>query len=211
MLIDKKRKKKMKDLVLLLSVLVLFVSCTVSLAERVVVIPLGSGNCSAEQTTTKRVFVSSMAYSGNLGGISGADGICNQLAQDAGLTGSYKAWLSGSDSSPATTFTHSNEPYVLVDQTVVADGWDDLTDSTIGHAIHLTEKGTNLLGTVWSNTHPDGSAISSDGTNTCSEFTSAAEAGQGVIGTIALNYSSEWTRHQIQPCDKQAHLYCFEQ
>ena len=40
------------------------------------------------------VFVSSQNYTGALGGISGADAICQNCASAAGLTGTFKAWLS---------------------------------------------------------------------------------------------------------------------
>src|SRR5690606_31062308 len=39
-------------------------------------------------------FVTSQAYKGDLGGLEGADSICNELAADAGLPGTYVAWLS---------------------------------------------------------------------------------------------------------------------
>src|SRR5215212_6677746 len=40
------------------------------------------------------VFLSSITYDGNLGGLSGADAKCQGLAAVAGLPGIYKAWLS---------------------------------------------------------------------------------------------------------------------
>ncbi len=201
----------MKHLLPFFSVLCILFSCSIALAEKVVVIPLGSGNCSNDPSMNKIVFVSSIAYSGNLGGVDGANGICNQLAQDGGLTGSYKAWISTVDSSPATTFNRSKGPYVLVGQAVVASDWNDLTDSVLSHAIHITEKGTNLYGTAWTNTHPDGSAIIDSLTGTCNNFTSAAVSDQAVIGTIAQSYSSEWTRHVVQSCQALSHIYCIEQ
>src|SRR5262249_42934796 len=42
----------------------------------------------------KRVFVTSTTHDGNLGGLDGADAICASLAANAGLSGTYKAWLS---------------------------------------------------------------------------------------------------------------------
>ena len=42
------------------------------------------------------VFITSTLHDGNLGGVAGADQICNELASDAGLPGTYMAWLSSS-------------------------------------------------------------------------------------------------------------------
>ena len=52
------------------------------------------------------VFVTSQTFTGNLGGIAGADQKCQDLADAAGLPGIYKAWLADSDpaSAPAQPF-----------------------------------------------------------------------------------------------------------
>jgi hypothetical protein len=42
------------------------------------------------------VFVTSRAYTGNLGGLAGADAICQTHAAEAGLPGTYVAWLATS-------------------------------------------------------------------------------------------------------------------
>lgn len=179
--------------------------------DKVVVIPLFS--CPDEQQANKIVFVSSGTYSGNLGGASGANDTCDQLAQNAGLSGSYKAWLSTSKSTPATTFNRSNGPYVLVNQTIIANNWNDLTDSILNHSIDLTESGTPVavLSKAWTNTHPDGSIIYLDTTSTCSDFSSADGGNTGVTGTIDLYYSSEWTRHNSTSCQEPHHIYCIQQ
>src|SRR5207248_2675590 len=59
--------------------------------------------CKANETCTgsacvvmvnKRVFVTSVMYDGNLGGLAGADAKCQARATAASLSGTYKAWLS---------------------------------------------------------------------------------------------------------------------
>src|SRR5438445_512912 len=42
----------------------------------------------------KHAFVSSAIVTGNLGGLTGADALCNDLAKKAGLGGTYVAWIS---------------------------------------------------------------------------------------------------------------------
>ncbi len=46
--------------------------------------------------SSKRIFVTSTLYSGNLGGLSGADAKCLTAAQSVNLPGTWKAWLSSS-------------------------------------------------------------------------------------------------------------------
>jgi hypothetical protein len=57
-------------------------------------------------------FVSGTKFTGALGGLIGADQQCAALAGAAGLSGTYRAWLSDDTGSPATRFTPSTVPYV---------------------------------------------------------------------------------------------------
>ena len=77
---------------------------------------------------SKCVFVSSTLHTGDLGGLTGADAICNNLAEAAGFPGTYMAWLSDSSASPSTLFTQATVPYRRVDGTQVADDWTELTE-----------------------------------------------------------------------------------
>ncbi len=127
----------------------------------------------------KIVFVSSQLYDGNFGmgqpgeGYSDADAECQSLANDAGLAGTYKAWLSGRPDgfgcgggticmgqNAADRFTMNPGPYQLVDGTKVADDWGDLTDGSLDQAIDLDEDGNPFTGTnhVWTNTTTSGLA-----------------------------------------------------
>lgn len=101
----------------------------------------------------KKVFITSQTYSGNLGGLEGADQKCQQLANAAGLTGTFKAWLSDeSGNSPAKRFflippsypypqTIQRHPYVLVNGRTVAKDWADLTKGSIATPIRVDERG----------------------------------------------------------------------
>ena len=133
-----------------------------------------------------RVFVSSQLYDGNFGGgmrvlgYLNADAACQTLATNAGLGGSWKAWLSGRPDSAgcgplqpdcdghgaADRFTHNPGPYNLVNGTKVADSWADLTDGSLDHAIDVTEVNTAVGAEhrVWTNTTTGGAAYDA-GTN----------------------------------------------
>lgn len=108
---------------------------TPAAADNVVVIPLGSSpkarglselTCPDHAVpigiddnwnvicSNKTVFVTSQTYTGNLGGLAGADAQCNLLAKAAGLEGSYLAWLSDATESPSTRFNaYEYNTYVL--------------------------------------------------------------------------------------------------
>jgi len=60
-----------------------------------------------------------------LGGVTGADAICQARAAAAGLPGTYMAWLADANGSPATRMTHHLGVYQLVTGAAIAQGWSD--------------------------------------------------------------------------------------
>jgi len=80
----------------------------------------------------KIVFVTSSTYTGTLGGIAGADSLCQTHAARAGLPGVYKAWLGTREGWPAITFTQPIGDYVLTDKSTIASsmGGQDLSPET---------------------------------------------------------------------------------
>jgi hypothetical protein len=176
----------------------------------------------------KKVFVTSTGYSGNLGGVSGADAKCAARASAAGLAGTYKAWIADSTdaSAPAVRFTQASIPYRRVgDLTVVADDWTDLTDGSLDADIDRDEFGNvlttfhiNLNGAqvtqVRTNVKTDGTR---KGTNHCSNWTSSGFSGShgGVAQALAVpsGLPSWWTDESNDAfcLDGSVPLYCFEQ
>ena len=100
------------------------------------------GAFSCEDRGVCRVFASSTVQNGDLGGVNGADAICQGLADASPLTqgGRYLAWISDSlGNSPSTRFTQATVPYQLVDRDIIADNYTDLTDGTIQNDIFVDE------------------------------------------------------------------------
>lgn len=174
----------------------------------------GAGGCA------RYVFTSSQLYSGDMGGIAGANVLCDSLAADAGLTGSYRAWLSADvGGSPAQNFTRTGGRWVLVDGTYVAEDWADLTDGLLGWNIELTEFGTEPppaynfcnANQVWSNTTPEGTMY--DSTYDCTNWT-IDNTNPSAWGRWDRS-STEWTQACFGGnqggCDEQAPIMCFEQ
>ncbi len=138
----------------------------------------------------KRVFLTKEQFTGNLGGLDGADATCQQLAGDAGLPGIYRAWLSDLTGSPSTRFTQSSTPYFLLNGTVIADDWADLTDGELNAPIHVYEDGTvrpiveDSLETVWSGTDESGALNTAGGFPFyCSNWTSDLGLENGYLGS----------------------------
>ncbi|MCY1072565.1 DUF4215 domain-containing protein [Nannocystis sp. RBIL2] len=157
------------------------------------------------------IFVTSAEFKGNFNSIALADIQCRTAAMEEGLANhaTFKAWLSSPDDWPAARMDTSYlGMYVLVDGTPVAEnGWADLIDGTLAHAVDLTELGENVDVAPWTNTKADGTAA---GPNHCSFWTSDKAGNQGHYGyTTATN--ATWTDAMgMAPCDGARSLYCIE-
>ncbi len=173
---------------------------------------------------TKTVFVTSKGYTGNLGGLAGADQKCNALATTAGLSGSYMAWLSVAPEDPSTRFTRSTVPYALTDGTVIAGDWDDLVGpegDRLEAPISIDEAGYQRDTFVWTNTEYDGERVLDASSLTCSGFTESTSQFPAVVGwslgTVKGNsVEGAWTFRELTStgppdCNYLAALYCFEQ
>ena len=182
--------------------------------------------CRTEPSTTGDclVFLTSDEHTGNMGGLGGADAICQARARSAGLQGTFKAWLSDSTTSAADRLTHSAVPYIDTRGQLIASDWDDLTDGSLQRAITVDQTAYDwdgdgkrcgafiLFATVWTATAIDGSAKPPF----CSDWTSNAdiEVDSGHVGRYC--YASEaWTDGAISDtrkgCSASTSLYCFQQ
>lgn len=174
----------------------------------------------APYTEYKRVFATGAGYTGNLGGVAGADAKCQAAANAASLTGDYKAWIADSTaaSAPATRFTQSSGPYRMLDGRILAESWADLVDggnngATEGNmtALNITETGAVIpisTGASWTNVANDGTRKGT--TDTCNNWSSALNTDNGHTGVITTVRG--WTDTQSYACDSNyLHLYCFEQ
>ncbi|HET7093933.1 MAG TPA: hypothetical protein VFI22_10655, partial [Thermomicrobiales bacterium] len=152
-------------------------------------------------------------FSANLGGLSGADAICQTTAESgAAPAGIYKAWLSDDKGSPSSRFTQSAAPYRLVNGTVVANDWADLTSGGLRNAIDADEVGVPLSDhrLVWSNTLPNGEPIDFNGD--CADWAAEFAELNGNSGAYDA-IDRGWTDFSRSvACDEGPHhLYCFQQ
>jgi hypothetical protein len=176
----------------------------------------------------KLVFVTSQVYNGNLGGLAGADALCQKLATQTLRPGTFKAWLSSTATSAAQRLTHSTGPYVLVNGTRVAANWAGLTSGTLLSAINLTETGgpppagtlvcsSTNVGAAWTSTAADGTLATMLGA-TCADWGTSGLSTGALLGVVGPT-GSGWTNgcgaqtagNNSAICAQTASLYCFEQ
>jgi hypothetical protein len=163
------------------------------------------------------VFVTSLTYTGDLGGPFGADAICAQLANDAGLTGrQWTAWVSSISSSVLDRWNGGFTPYRMLDGRLVATGLQELITSGPRVPINIDENGVSVVSGseqvfVWTGTTPQGNWSGLD----CRGWTYdvQAEGNEGDIGTIQLTTEptfDEWSFSGTSGCHTSKRLYCFE-
>lgn len=141
------------------------------------------------------VFVSSLTHDGALGGSAGGDALCQACASDAGLPGTYRAWLSSVGAGPLAhaNFASSSAGLVRTDGRVFAR---DLAfpDFMPVYLPSLDEHGQALdSGTeVWTGGDEHGDAV----LNSCADWSSDAPASAGAAGQVdrlTWSYNSNYT------------------
>ncbi|MEZ4449025.1 MAG: hypothetical protein R3B09_06035 [Nannocystaceae bacterium] len=194
--------------------------------------PLSSTSPSTDTDTTtgapievRRVFLSSESYHGDLDPMDGdplglelADQHCQSLAEDVGLGGVYMAWLSDSSVGPAERFGMDDfaGELRLVDETIVAIGWDELTTGPLRHAITVTETEERLgfdalpaVVVVWTNTDTAGHSA---GSINCTDWSADTIDAPGRLGRAKDGLTTaEWTLDMWDGlCGNIGHLYCVQ-
>ncbi len=165
----------------------------------------------APTTAVNRVFITSAEYPGDIqlagfaDGLAAADGICQMTATNAGLDGTFVAFLSSS-----TTGRNA------VDALAGSSGWADLGGRSIyGPVSDITtqrqrtwldhdETGSYLFTTYWGGGGPDGRVSAN---TDCAAFTSTAVVSGVTYLTINITPPSYFP---LSPCNAVVNLPCFE-
>ena len=160
-------------------------------------------------SSSNLVFITSGSFTGNLGGISGADANCQDAAGAAGLEGTFRAWIAAAGVGPLDTWTQSPNPYVLRNGVAVADNWTDLTDGALSAAINIDENGTlSFAEFAWTGVQTTGAASLVE---SCGGWTSAAVTDIGEQGNPSAT-DAAWTETLGNAtCLAMRPLYCIQQ
>jgi hypothetical protein len=155
---------------------------------------------------TNIVFVTSTTHTGQLGGLSGADEVCTTRAEQAGLPGTYVAWLS-TENIDAVGRLGSARGWVRPDGKPFVDTIEELLVGAIRFPARLDETGTDQLeATVWTATTEAGefrSAATSCDSWTIGDADPAAGIGAADAGT------RRWTQADTSSCSEAHRLLCF--
>lgn len=171
----------------------------------------------------KLVFATSLTFTGDLGGLDGGDAKCRDLAADAGLPGTFIAFLSdvteqGQRLAAVERFT-GNGPWVMRTRDArgrVLRPFDDraslaapprspVDQDETGHVFALFDKRQ-----VWTGTLLDGGAElpAPMRDTTCRRWTSVSTT--GLYGIIDVP-TEKWSGLGAVACASDNRLYCFEQ
>jgi hypothetical protein len=154
----------------------------------------------------KHVFVSDGQFSpGNKNGVNVADTICKGDAMEAGLCGSYVAWLSTTSTPAIARLTHTGAYYRTDGKPVFANR-AALVSAKLDNPVTLTAAARVVdpaIGVV-TGTLANGTA----GENCTNWMVTTGIA----VGGLAGGNAASWTEGQSIPCSGAApYLYCFEE
>ena len=169
-----------------------------------------AATCGSVPLCTRTVFVTSLSYTGAMGGLVGADAKCQALADAPGskVRGKkFKAWVSSATVSASARLVQGTAPYVRVDGVGIAATFADLTDGMLGVALNIDELGAlRSDASVWTGTRADGVRAPTN----CTGFTSSSAAVTGATGNSS-NADGFWTNLEGAACSGLSGLYCIEE
>ncbi|MEL6178824.1 MAG: hypothetical protein AAFS10_07715 [Myxococcota bacterium] len=150
------------------------------------------------------VFVSSHVLSGD--SVPRADAMCTELAMEAGLGGTWMAWVSTSEVDAIDKLV-GDGPWSLVDGTVVFDDRASLSDTGAKAPISTNERGEDVgESLLYTGTGADGRATGMD----CAGWRSYYNEDDATVGRSGT-VGHAWTQAEVIPCGMPRRMYCFEQ
>lgn len=155
-------------------------------------------------------FVTSLLFPGNLGDVENVNETCSSLASEAGLPGTYIAWISTEGLDPISGWPNGG-PWRRTDGVEIAATSDTFFSGSLEAPLNLDENG--LLVTpipvcgggagVWTGTNSQGEATGID----CESWSSPPNLG---TAGDALSTDGAWTADCDAPCDMMLPIYCFQ-
>jgi hypothetical protein len=179
----------------------------------------GAGNCVVAMDQVREVsarfdavppnvvFVTATSHTGDLGGLAGADAICQQRAQAVNLSGTFRAWLS-TENVDAIDRLSGARGWVRVDGVPVVDSLEDLAAGRLLNPIRIDERGGDV-GNVFVVTSTRGNGTRHSSYNTCDDWTSTSTAGFSGHG-LSHAGAGMFTIFGGTGCSVARRLYCFE-
>lgn len=168
------------------------------------------GGETGEPAGPNLVFVTSSAHvPGELGGLAGADAVCQARAAEAGFEGTFVAWLSTTDVDGGDRLQGARG-WVRTDGRPFVDATDDLFDRRQAFPLRIDENGDDVGAalTATATTHFGAARIEASA-GTCDDWTNASAVLKHISGRADAG-AGLWTAGLTIPCDQPVHLYCFQ-
>lgn len=165
--------------------------------------------CMQDLQQHQTVFVTPLTYTTTeLGSAAGADVICQDIADDLFLWGTYMAYLS-EDEAAATTRLVAAGAYggwVNTNSGQIAANANQLRASSLWNLPNLDPEGNLVDGTVWTGTKTDGTI----GATTCGDWTVDSGSVKTPYGDTTHGSTGWQNEENNGACSGDHHLYCFQ-
>jgi hypothetical protein len=160
------------------------------------------------QGAYQTMFVSSTSYNGNLGGLSGADAICQGLADAESLGGTWKAVISSEAVNVKDRIAVTGAVYNL-GNSLLALNSADMWDGSLGNAVLYDESGLNVgaWGDVWAGSLNNGTKWT--GWN-CSSWSNGSSGASAYLGGSDQSSSGWIQTNSGTNCANTKKLYCID-
>ncbi len=153
---------------------------------------------------TYRVFITDTNLPADFGGVLGGDALCQTEAEDEGLGGTWRAWLSNGNVDAIDRIA-GGALYQDLDGGQVSNPTMAASPERIRRPINLSPTGNTNLGSVWTGTDVAGGA--GPGHLNCNNW--STRAGTGRTG-FSEDTRANWTAIRETACNQFGYLYCFE-
>lgn len=176
--------------------------------------PAGDSQTDGLGELDHRIFVTASSFTGDLGGLSGADLQCQTAATQAGLTRSYKAIMSDNSETAKKRLNLIGGIYKFEGSKkveVVSVGVDLWNPGGLTAAVDTDENGNKVAaGAVWTGTDSDGGNFAGTLDN-CQGWSSSDSANYGAVGRSDQS-DGDWVE-DFTPisCDLLKPIYCISQ
>lgn len=157
------------------------------------------------------LFMTSTTYNGNLGGVSGANSLCQARAAAASLAGTYVALIS-TTSSTVGNLVPILGGVKLRNGIAIADSATDLYDNWINRSINIDEFG-NTIGSIdpWTYSTGGGGKYGALLTESCNDWTDGTSSFNGRASSAVStgSISQGWIYgSNLATCDSLRRLLC---
>lgn len=148
-------------------------------------------------------FATLESFSGNLGGLEGADAECQNAADAVGLGGTFRALLGTSTILPGARFSSDGAAWVRLDGVRIAPTAEEVLSFQWQAPINVDQHGDYH----WFAAFTGGIQELAPASETCEDWTSSADTVSATFRSLSV--ADDRTR--IDTCNKSARLWCLEE